>query len=103
MWYVHLNRNQYYLRSYRTHNLWLDQYMKKMRTPRVHAFHIGLFKRLAKTYSGVIPPFFIFIFPYRPESWPCGGVSPSLVSPSFSEDSPKRRKPIRNPKKSTTG
>ena len=49
-WYTHLNRNQLYLRSYRTHNLWLDQYMKKMRTPRVHAFHIGLFKRVAKTY-----------------------------------------------------
>ena len=26
--------------------------MKKIRTPRVHNFHIGIFKRLAKTYSG---------------------------------------------------
>jgi hypothetical protein len=52
MWYTYLNRNQLYMRSYRTHNLWLDQYMKKIRTPRVHAFHIGLFKRMGKTYSG---------------------------------------------------
>jgi len=52
MWYVNLNRNQLYMRSYRTHNLWLDQYMKKLRTPRVHSFHIGLFKRMGKTYSG---------------------------------------------------
>jgi hypothetical protein len=52
MWYVHLNRNQLYLRSYRTNNLWLDMYMKKLRTPRVHTFHIGIFKRLAKSYSG---------------------------------------------------
>ena len=53
MWYQYLNRNQHYLRSYRTHNLWLDQYQKKIRTPRVHSFHIGLMKRLAKSYSGV--------------------------------------------------
>ena len=52
MWYAYLNRNQLYMRSYRTHNLWLDQYMKKMRSPRVHSFHIGLFKRIAKSYSG---------------------------------------------------
>ena len=52
MWYLYLNRDQHYLRSYRTHNLWLDQYQKKLRTPRVHSFHIGLFKRMAKTYSG---------------------------------------------------
>ena len=52
MWYAYLNRNQLYMRSYRTHNLWLDQYMKKMRSPRVHSFHIGLFKRMGKTYSG---------------------------------------------------
>ena len=53
MWYAYLNREQHYLRSYRSHNLWLDYYHKKMRTPRAHAFHIGVFKRLAKTYSGV--------------------------------------------------
>lgn len=53
MWYLYLRRDQLYLRSFRTHNLWLDQYQKKIRTPRVHSFHIGLFKRMAKTYSGV--------------------------------------------------
>lgn len=52
MWYLYLNRDQHYLRSYRTHNLWLDQYQKKIRTPRVHAFHIGFFKRMGKSYSG---------------------------------------------------
>ena len=52
-WYTHLNRDQAYLRSYRTHNLWLDQYHKKIRSPRVHPFHIGALKRLGKTYSGV--------------------------------------------------
>ena len=56
MWYTYLNREQHYLRSYRSHNLWLDYYHKKMRTPRAHAFHIGVFKRLAKTYSGVSTP-----------------------------------------------
>ncbi len=53
MWYVHLNREQHYLRSYRSHNLWFDQYAEKARTPRVVNFHIAVFKRLAKTYSGV--------------------------------------------------
>lgn len=52
MWYNYLDREQYYLRSYRTNNLWLDQYQVKMRTPRIHAFHIGIFKRLGKSYSG---------------------------------------------------
>ena len=52
MWYNYLNRDQPYLRSYRTHNLWLDQYHKMMRTQRIQGFHIGLFKRMAKTYSG---------------------------------------------------
>jgi len=53
MWYLYLNRDTHYLRSYRTHNLWFDYYQKKARQPRVTAFHLGLFKRLAKTYSGV--------------------------------------------------
>lgn len=66
MWYLNLNRNQYYLRSFRTHNLWLDLYAKKLRTPRVHSFHIGLFKRMGKTYSGVSCSFFtISMDPYR--------------------------------------
>ena len=49
---VNLNRAQPYLKSYRTHNLWLDHYMKKLRTPRIHAFHIGFFKRMANSNSG---------------------------------------------------
>lgn len=53
MYYNYLNREQLYLRSYRTHNLWFDQYHKKVRTPRITSFHIGFFKRLGKTYSGV--------------------------------------------------
>lgn len=53
MWYLYLNRETHYLRSYRTHNLWFDYYQKKARQPRVTSFHLGLFKRLAKTYSGV--------------------------------------------------
>ena len=52
-WYTHLNRDQQYLRSYRTHNLWLDQYHKKIRAPRVQRFHVSIIKRLGKTYSGV--------------------------------------------------
>jgi len=52
-WYTHLNRDQAYLRSYRTHNLWLDQYHRKIRTSRITPFHIGVLKRLGKTYSGV--------------------------------------------------
>ena len=53
MYYNYLNREQLYLKSYRTHNLWFDQYQKKARVPRVTAFHIGFFKRLGKSYSGV--------------------------------------------------
>ena len=53
MYYNYLNRDQPYLRSYRTHNLWFDQYQKKVRCPRVTSFHIGFFKRMGKTYSGV--------------------------------------------------
>ena len=53
MWYNYLDRSKHYLRSYRTHNLWLNQYQIKMRTPRTQGFHITAFKRLAKTYSGV--------------------------------------------------
>ena len=53
MYYKYLNREQHYLRSYRTHNLWFDLYFKKARVPRMHGLHIALFKRIAKTYSGV--------------------------------------------------
>ena len=53
MWYTYLNRNQHYLRSYRTHNLWFRFDAMKARTPRVHTFTYGALKRIAKTYSGV--------------------------------------------------
>ena len=56
MYYNYLDRQKHYLRSFRTHNLWLNQYQTKMRTPRVQAFHITAFKRLAKSYSGVSQP-----------------------------------------------
>ena len=52
MWYTYLRRDQPYLRSYRTHNLWLDQYHKKIRTQRHTPFHINFMRRMAKTYSG---------------------------------------------------
>jgi len=53
MYYNYLNRDQLYLRSYRTHNLWFDQYQEKVRQPRVVSFHIGFMKRMAKNYSAV--------------------------------------------------
>ena len=53
MWYTYLNREQHYLRNYRTHNLWLNYYHQKMRQPRIVPFHLAVFKRIAKTYSGV--------------------------------------------------
>ena len=53
MWYTYLNRNQHYLRSYRTHNLWFDYYHLKTRVPRLTGFTTGILKRMAKTYSGV--------------------------------------------------
>ena len=56
MWYTYLNRDQPYLRSFRTNNLWLDQYNNKIRCPRVASFHISIMKRLSKNYSGVSLP-----------------------------------------------
>ena len=56
MWYTYLRRDQHYLRSYRTHNLWLDTYATKMRSPKVTAFQVAVLKRLAKSVSGVSPP-----------------------------------------------
>ena len=53
MYYNYLNRDQLYLRSYRTHNLWFDQYQEKVRQPRINSFHIGFMKRMAKNYSAV--------------------------------------------------
>ena len=52
MWYTYLRRDQPYLRSYRTHNLWLDQYHNKIKTQRNTPFHINFLKRMSKTYSG---------------------------------------------------
>ena len=56
MWYLYLRRDQQYLRSYRTHNLWLDCYAKKMRTPKIHHFHVAVMRRMAKSVSGVSIP-----------------------------------------------
>ena len=52
-WYLYLNREQLYQRNYRSHNLWLNFYNQKMRQPKIASFHIALFKRIAKSYSGV--------------------------------------------------
>lgn len=51
MYYKYLDREQPYLRSYRTHNLWFDQYLA--RTQRITSFHLGFFKRMGKSHSGV--------------------------------------------------
>ena len=56
MWYLYLRRDQQYLRSYRTHNLWLDTYALKMRAPKIQAFHVALLRRLSKSVSGVSCP-----------------------------------------------
>lgn len=53
MWYVYLRRDQQYLRSYRTHNLWLDSYNKKMRQPKINAWHVAVLRKMAKSVSGV--------------------------------------------------
>jgi hypothetical protein len=53
MWYMYLRRDQQYLRSYRTHNLWLNHYQLKMRAPKVNLIHIAFLKRMAKSVSGV--------------------------------------------------
>ena len=53
MWYNYLRRDQPYNRHYRTHNLWLNHYQKKIRTQRLHGFHINFMKRMAKHYSGI--------------------------------------------------
>lgn len=59
MYYNYLNRDQLYLRSFRTHNLWFDQYQAKVRQPRINSFHIGFIKRMAKNYSAVSNSIFI--------------------------------------------
>ena len=42
MWYLYLNREQHYLRNFRTHNLWFDNYALKARTQRITPPHIAL-------------------------------------------------------------
>ena len=61
MYYNYLNREQQYLKSYRTHNLWFDQYQKKVRSPRIAHMHISFMKRMGKSYSGVSILIFTFI------------------------------------------
>ena len=51
MWYNYLKRDQPYLRSYRTHNLWLDQYHEKIREHRIVNL-FAIFRRMTKSYSG---------------------------------------------------
>ena len=53
MWYLYLRRDQHYLRSYRTHNLWLDTYHKKMRAPKINSWHVSVLRRMSKSVSGV--------------------------------------------------
>ena len=53
MWYMYLRRDQQYLRSYRTHNLWLDSYHKKMRQPKINAIHVAFLRRMSKSVSAV--------------------------------------------------
>ena len=53
MWYMYLRRDQNYLRSYRTHNLWLDTYALKMRQPKINVWHVAILRRMAKSVSGV--------------------------------------------------
>ena len=84
-WYTHLNRDQGYLRSYRSHNLWLDQYHKKIRQPRITPMHSSILKRLGKTYSGVSALFDLTrastvtsasftVLPSQPWEWPSLGL-----------------------------
>ena len=53
MWYLYLRRDQHYLRSYRTHNLWLNMYHKKMRIPKINAWHVAIMRRMSKSVSTV--------------------------------------------------
>ena len=53
MWYLYLRRDQHYLRSYRTHNLWLDIYAKKVRQPKINMWHVAVLRKMSKSVSGV--------------------------------------------------
>lgn len=61
MWYLYLRRDQHYLRSYRSNNLWLDTYAKKMRQPKINAWHVALLRRMSKSVSGVSTPTQLFL------------------------------------------
>lgn len=66
MWYLYLRRDQHYLRSYRTHNLWLNMYHKKMRIPKINAWHVAIMRRMAKSVSTVSSTHVHPLFPYSP-------------------------------------
>ena len=66
MWYLYLRRDQQYLRSYRTHNLWLDQYNKKLRAPKIQMLHVAFMRRMAKSVSGVSN--YCHVFEIQPKS-----------------------------------
>ena len=104
MYYNYLNRDQPYLRSYRTHNLWFDQYQKKVRCPRVTSFHIGFFKRMGKTYSGVSQYTIsnLLFLSYSAESWLPSGVSPSSLEPNSCFNSRELKKATQRNKKCTS-
>lgn len=53
MWYNNLDRTKPYLRSYRNVNLNMDQYDTRLKGPRVASWHINVFRRIGKHYSGV--------------------------------------------------
>lgn len=53
MWYLYLRRDQHYLRSYRSNNLWLNMYAKKMRQPKINAWHVAVMRKMSKSVSGV--------------------------------------------------
>lgn len=53
MWYKYLNREQHYLRSYRTSNLWVNSYNDLLRMPKIQSFQVAVIRKMAKSYSGV--------------------------------------------------
>jgi len=63
---LYLRRDQHYLRSYRTHNLWLNMYHKKMRIPKINAWHVAIMRRMAKSVSTVSFTYHHPLFPYSP-------------------------------------
>lgn len=111
-WYLYLNREQLYQRNYRSHNLWLNFYNQKMRQPKIAPFHIALFKRVAKSYSGVsnllqtttalIYKLFLTFRANRLVLRLCSGVSLSSASESPWPTSPLRLQTTHFREKDTT-